>query len=137
MSPKKNKPTQSTMNKVEDQKKDERKGEEAFDLVIVNIKAVTDTGIIECEKKNVYDPELRYIVISYPWGELSEQQEETIDYTAHVISFDLEDLKSLCYNIGNDPDLKEIDYLWVDAISVDQHNHARKKETILKMNQIY
>ncbi|CAO3651884.1 unnamed protein product [Cunninghamella blakesleeana] len=28
-------------------------------------------------------------------------------------------------------------YLWVDAISVDQHDYARKKETILKMSDIY
>ncbi|KAI9300523.1 hypothetical protein BJ944DRAFT_291634 [Cunninghamella echinulata] len=43
----------------------------------------------------------------------------------------------LCTYIWNESDLKEIQYLWIDAISVDQQNHERKKETILKMSEIY
>ncbi|CAO3651815.1 unnamed protein product [Cunninghamella blakesleeana] len=39
--------------------------------------------------------------------------------------------------MGRDPDVKEIPYLWIDAISVNQQNHFKKKEAIFKMNQIY
>ncbi|CAO3637790.1 unnamed protein product [Cunninghamella blakesleeana] len=85
----------------------------------------------------MYDPDLNYIAISYRWGESNKQLVETPDYTAHITSFDLYDLKRLCLYIIYEPDLCDIEYLWVDAISVDQQNHTRKKETILKMNQIY
>ncbi|CAO3637736.1 unnamed protein product [Cunninghamella blakesleeana] len=70
-------------------------------------------------------------------GELNEQLVETPDYTAHITSFRLYDLSWLCKNIKSEPDLCDIGYLWVDVISVDQQNKEGKKETILKMNQIY
>ncbi|CAO3637659.1 unnamed protein product [Cunninghamella blakesleeana] len=113
--------------------------EKVFDLVLVDIKEVSTTGnrVIKCTKKNMYDPNLKYIAISYRWGELKEQLVETPDYTAHITSFDLFHLILLCSFIKKEPKLKEMDYLWVDAISVDQQNKEGKKETILKMNQIY
>ncbi|CAO3651807.1 unnamed protein product [Cunninghamella blakesleeana] len=111
--------------------------EEVFDLVLVDINETADNMKIKCAKKNMYDPELKYISISYRWGEVEEQLLETPDYTAHITSFNLGTLINLCYCITSEPDLKDIPYLWIDAISVDQQNHARKKETILKMNQIY
>ncbi|CAO3637472.1 unnamed protein product [Cunninghamella blakesleeana] len=95
------------------------------------------TRTITCIKKNMYDKKLKYIAISYRWGELNEQQVETPDYTAHITSFDLVDLKNLCQNINKEPSLKKIRYLWIDAISVDQQNEEKRKKTILKMNQIY
>ncbi|CAO3651630.1 unnamed protein product [Cunninghamella blakesleeana] len=85
----------------------------------------------------MYDSDLKYISISYRWGEVPEQLVKTPDYTAHVTSFFLNHLVWLCLFIKNEPDLKDIPYIWIDAISVDQQNHNKKKETILKMNQIY
>ncbi|CAO3653159.1 unnamed protein product [Cunninghamella echinulata] len=85
----------------------------------------------------MYDQNLKYIAISYRWGELDEQLVTTPDYTAHITSFDLVDLKQLCEYIMKEVDLKEIQYLWIDAISVDQHNFERKKKTILKLPEIY
>ncbi|CAO3637174.1 unnamed protein product [Cunninghamella blakesleeana] len=92
---------------------------------------------VNCVKRNMYDPDLEYIAISYRWGELNEQLVVTPDYTAHITSFNVLDLMELCNRIKYEPDLKHIPYLWIDAISVDQQNKERKKETILKMNQIY
>ncbi|CAO3651984.1 unnamed protein product [Cunninghamella blakesleeana] len=101
----------------------------------------TDLFNINCIKKNIYDIEeeegLKYIAISYRWGEMNEQLVKTPDYTAHITSFDINDFKLLCRYIEKEKDLKKIRYLWIDAISVDQHHHVRKKETILKMNEIY
>ncbi|CAO3653425.1 unnamed protein product [Cunninghamella echinulata] len=85
----------------------------------------------------MYKPGLKYIAISYRWGELDEQLVKTPDYTAHITSFNLYDLSALCEYIQFEPDLKGISYLWIDAISVDQQNDERKKETILKMSTIY
>ncbi|CAO3637238.1 unnamed protein product [Cunninghamella blakesleeana] len=85
----------------------------------------------------MYDSNLKYIAISYRWGELNEQQVETPDYTAHITSFHLEDLYLLCSIIYAGSELCDIPYLWIDAISVDQLNKEGKKKTILKMNQIY
>ncbi|CAO3637990.1 unnamed protein product [Cunninghamella blakesleeana] len=118
---------------IEEQKQVDKK---AFDLILVDIRN-SKLFDIKCVKKNMYDEELKYICISYRWGELNEQLVKTPDYTAHITSFVLADLKQLCHSISHDPDLKEIRYLWIDAISVDQQHHSRKKETILKMNQIY
>ncbi|CAO3637556.1 unnamed protein product [Cunninghamella blakesleeana] len=114
----------------------EKEKEKVFDLVLVDIKGSCASDL-KCVKMNMYDSNLKYIAISYRWGELDEQLVETPDYTAHVTSFDLWHLSSLFSFIQYDNDLSNIDYLWIDAISVDQQNHTRKKETILKMNQIY
>ncbi|CAO3638566.1 unnamed protein product [Cunninghamella blakesleeana] len=106
-----------------------------FDIALVDIKQSSYT--INCIKKNMFDPDLKYIAISYRWGELNEQSLETPDYTAHVTSFNLEDLVNLCKYITYEPDLKHIGYLWIDSISVNQHNYSSKRESILQMNQIY
>ncbi|CAO3652102.1 unnamed protein product [Cunninghamella blakesleeana] len=111
--------------------------EEVYDLVLVDIWETKKNRTIVSIKKNLYDEDLKYISISYRWGEMEEQLLETPDYTAHVTSFHLSHLENLCKHITNEPELKEIRYLWIDAISVNQQNHERKKETILKMNQIY
>ncbi|CAO3649495.1 unnamed protein product [Cunninghamella blakesleeana] len=111
--------------------------EKIFNLVLVDIKETGKTGNIKCIKKNMYDSDLKYITISYRWGELSEELVKTPDYTAHITSFHTGTLTKLCFHITKEPDLKDIQYLWIDAISVDQQNHLRKKETILKMSDIY
>ncbi|CAO3638494.1 unnamed protein product [Cunninghamella blakesleeana] len=121
-------------NKVQEKEEQEK----VFDLILVDINESSSIlSTMKCVKKNMYDPDSKYIAISYRWGELNEQLLKTPDYTAHITSFNLVDLKLLCKSIKSDPELKEIPYLWIDAISVDQHNHSRKKDTILKMNQIY
>ncbi|KAI9305904.1 hypothetical protein BJ944DRAFT_287451 [Cunninghamella echinulata] len=88
-------------------------------------------------KKEDKKENLKYVTISYRWGECNEQLVKTPDYIAHITSFNIYHLSCLCNHIQRDPDLKEIQYLWIDAISVDQQNHERKKETILKMSEIY
>ncbi|CAO3650375.1 unnamed protein product [Cunninghamella blakesleeana] len=116
-------------NQVKDKKKE-------FELTLVDIKN-TRYSEIKCVKKNINEKDLKYIAISYRWGELDEQQVQTPDYTAHITSFHLWDLVRLCLNISKEQDLKEIRYLWIDAISVNQQHPINKKETLLKMNHIY
>ncbi|CAO3651561.1 unnamed protein product [Cunninghamella blakesleeana] len=117
--------------------KEEKEKEKIFNLVLVDITETWQNNNVKCVKKNMYDPDIKYVAISYRWGEEREQLLKTPDYTAHITSFDLHLLYWLCRYINHEPDLKDIPYLWIDAISVDQQNHARKKDTILKMNQIY
>ncbi|CAO3637862.1 unnamed protein product [Cunninghamella blakesleeana] len=114
-----------------------RVGEKVFELVLVDIKETAVKWTIKCIKKNMYDPDLKYIATSYRWGELKEQLVPTPDYTAHITSFNLNDLIYLCFYIQYEPDLCNINYLWIDAISVDQNNDTKKKDIILNMNQIY
>ncbi|CAO3637399.1 unnamed protein product [Cunninghamella blakesleeana] len=92
--------------------------------------------MINCVKRNMYDPDLKYIAISYRWGDFGEEKVPTPDYAAYLTS-GIRHLPSLCQFICRTPEFKEIDYLWIDIISVDQYHHERKKEAILKMNQIY
>ncbi|CAO3651976.1 unnamed protein product [Cunninghamella blakesleeana] len=108
-----------------------------FDLVLIDIKETNNKKYIKCIKKNMYDEHLKYIAISYRWGEEDEQYVETRDYIARITSFYLGSLINLCLLIKNEPDLKEIPYLWIDTISMDQQNKEGKKETILNMNQIF
>ncbi|CAO3637367.1 unnamed protein product [Cunninghamella blakesleeana] len=126
-----NESTQPTMNNIQEQQ-----NKKVFDLILVDLVHSTYADL-KCVKRNMYDPDVKYICISYRWGELNEQLLDTPDYTAHITSFLLDDLKSLCDNIKYISELRIAGYLWIDAISVDQQDHARKKETILKMNQIY
>ncbi|KAI9303378.1 hypothetical protein BJ944DRAFT_268527 [Cunninghamella echinulata] len=89
-------------------------------------------------KKNMYEQNLKYIAISYRWGELQEQLVKAPDYIARINSFDLFDFYFIYSQIERDPDLKGIRYLWIDAISVGQYNNdEKKKETILQMTEIY
>ncbi|CAO3615624.1 unnamed protein product [Cunninghamella echinulata] len=107
-----------------------------LDLVLVDIhKSVYSE--IKCVKKKLNDKGLKYIAISYRWGELNEQLVKTPDYTAHITSFDFREFINLCYFIKAEKDLKNIQYLWIDAISINQQSHEQKKETILKMSDIY
>ncbi|KAI8099283.1 uncharacterized protein BX664DRAFT_320917 [Halteromyces radiatus] len=81
---------------------------------------------------------VEYITLSYRWGELDEQfVPATDDYYAHITSFHLDDFYELCKRMMSEPDLKDIKYVWVDAICVDQGNDQRKKATIYRMNDIY
>ncbi|CAO3630612.1 unnamed protein product [Cunninghamella blakesleeana] len=107
-------------------------------LVLIDIEATIDPkGHIECVKKEMDDPDLKYIAISYRWGETEEDLLKVTDYIAHTSSFALYELKTFIHYIYHAPDLKGIPYLWIDAISIDQKNHVKKKEAMFKMNQIY
>ncbi|CAO3645255.1 unnamed protein product [Cunninghamella echinulata] len=88
-------------------------------------------------RKKEYVRRLEIYCNILPLGELSEQLCKTPNYTAHITSFELNDLVILCEFIKKDPCLKDIQYLWIDAISVNQLDDKRKKDTILKMSDIF
>lgn len=114
-------------------------------IVLIDIRKTIQSRKIECVKKLMDEPGLRYCAISYRWGEVPEQTVMTPDYIAHVTSFLLADLELLCgqllvangFDDATDGGKKIIDYLWVDAISIDQQNEEARKETIRQMNRIY
>ncbi|KAI8328715.1 hypothetical protein BC941DRAFT_444370 [Chlamydoabsidia padenii] len=119
-----------------------------YHIVLVDIKKTVKERKIECVKKLMDEPGLRYCAISYRWGEVPEQLVETPDYIAHVTSFALSDLEILCGQIlasndftneddDNETTKKSLEYLWVDAISIDQQNEKARKATIRQMNRIY
>ncbi|CAO3627662.1 unnamed protein product [Cunninghamella echinulata] len=131
----KNKLYSKIETKLEYSKNEKGEEENNYDLVLIDI--FNSYSDIKCVKINMHDKDLKYIAISYRWGELREQQVQTPDYTAHITSFNLSDLTTLLYFIKKEHDLKDIQYMWIDAISVNQQNHEKKKETILKMTEIY
>ncbi|KAI9303664.1 hypothetical protein BJ944DRAFT_268030, partial [Cunninghamella echinulata] len=107
-----------------------------FEITLIDINE-TYGKRIHTVKKNLYEEGLKYICISYRWGELEEWYEQTVDYLAHITSFDKTDLLLLCDCIQREPDLKDINYLWIDAICVNQVNKEERKATIRKMSEIY
>ncbi|CAO3652884.1 unnamed protein product [Cunninghamella blakesleeana] len=112
--------------------------EKVFHLILIDIKKTCQYGYVFCIKKNMYNERLKYISISYRWGDLKVQQPiQTPDYIAQVTSFYLLDFIYLCQLLTNEPGLKDIPYLWIDAISINQEDHAKKRATLLNMNQIY
>ncbi|CAO3652229.1 unnamed protein product [Cunninghamella blakesleeana] len=123
--------------KLKEKENTREDSDKSFDLVFVDIQSTWEYKSINCIKRDMYNPNLKYIAISYRWGEWVEQLVKTPDYTAHITSFNVGHLIGICYCIQHDPDLKDIPYIWIDAISVNQQNHSRKKETILKMSDIY
>ncbi|KAI8078786.1 uncharacterized protein BX664DRAFT_369197 [Halteromyces radiatus] len=126
---------------------------QVFHLTLVDMIATVKSQRLVCVKKNMYDAGIfyKYACVSYRWGECSEQIALTPDYNAHVTSFAIPDLITLCRQILNwrgddwdDDDYIDDDfirsvvkYLWVDAISVDQMDHVNKKKTINQMSGIY
>lgn len=81
--------------------------------MLIDIESRTVNEIKCVKKKNMYDKELKFITVSYQWGELNEQLVKTSDYTAHITSFHIDDLKDLCYLIMGDSELNKIPYLWM------------------------
>lgn len=113
--------------------------EEPFHIVLLDLQEAAN-GRIHCVKKPFERGhfDLPFIAISYRWGELEEQMFMTgVDYTAHVTSFALKDLYNLCKMIMSEPTLKDMKYLWLDAICIDQLDEHRKKTTIYRMTDIY
>ncbi|KAI8079917.1 uncharacterized protein BX664DRAFT_204996 [Halteromyces radiatus] len=111
---------------------------ESFNIVLVDIQKTAAQEQVCCEEMEFQGSAVRYITLSYRWGELDEQfVPATDDYFAHVTSFALDDFYNLCKRIMAEPDLQDIRYVWVDAICVDQSNNQRKKIVIYRMNDIY
>ncbi|CAO3601272.1 unnamed protein product [Absidia cylindrospora] len=96
--------------------------------------------MIHCVKKSLEEDHetLSFVALSYRWGELQEKLVDTqCGYLASITSFALDDFYDLCQLIIKEPDLKSIQYVWVDAICVDQTNDEQRKATIHHMSNIY
>ncbi|CAO3588630.1 unnamed protein product [Absidia cylindrospora] len=108
-----------------------------FQVVLVDIEKTAETKAIHCVKKPLDENDLKFVALSYRWGELHEILVDTkVGYTASITSFDLDDFYQLCYMMTLESDLKDIKYVWVDAICVDQRP-SKRKATIYQMNNIY
>ncbi|ORZ05654.1 hypothetical protein BCR42DRAFT_456788 [Absidia repens] len=113
-----------------------------FDIVLVDLEKAANDNIIQCIERRLSKPSenqpIDYVALSYRWGELSETIIDTdLGYLATITSFDLDDFYRLCSMIRQEPDLHAIDYVWVDAICVDQTNPTHRKATIYRMSDIY
>ncbi|CAO3593798.1 unnamed protein product [Absidia cylindrospora] len=122
-----------------DNTQEQRQQQKPFQVVLVNLE-VAANGSIRCVEEPLTDDseELSFIALSYRWGELQERLVDTeCGYIASVTSFSLFDFYDVCKMILNDPNLKSIKYVWVDAICIDQTNYERRKATIHQMSSIY
>ncbi|ORZ07430.1 hypothetical protein BCR42DRAFT_426248 [Absidia repens] len=82
--------------------------------------------------------DLKYVAISYRWGELHETTVDThLGYLASITSFGLDSFFQLCRTMVEEVDLKHMDYVWVDAICVNQGDYEKRKATIYQMTNIY
>ncbi|CAO3588633.1 unnamed protein product [Absidia cylindrospora] len=110
---------------------------ESFQVVLVDIEKTSENKVIHCVKKPLEESDLKFVALSYRWGELHEILVDTkVGYTASITSFDLDDFYQLCYMMTLESDLKDIKYVWVDAICVDQRP-SKRKATIYQMSNIY
>ncbi|CAO3588717.1 unnamed protein product [Absidia cylindrospora] len=116
---------------------DDTQPQQPFQVVLVDIEKAAKDRIIHCIEtplEGVFD----FVALSYRWGELAESLIDTrLGYLASITSFDLSDFYQLCRLMREEPDLKSIQYVWVDAICVDQTNYERRKATIHQMSNIY
>ncbi|CAO3593676.1 unnamed protein product [Absidia cylindrospora] len=116
----------------------QQKQQKLFHIILVDLKKVVKTGDIVCVEKPLEEQGLKYVALSYRWGELQETQVDTkLGYIASITSFDLNDFITLCRWISLESDLRYMDYVWVDAICVDQTNYERRRATIYQMSNIY
>ncbi|ORZ05652.1 hypothetical protein BCR42DRAFT_473986 [Absidia repens] len=114
--------------------------ETPFKVVLIDIQRAAKQRELHCvETPLASSSQLTpFVALSYRWGELPEMLVDTSqDYMASVMSFHLTDLFDLCALMAQEPDLKTIPYLWLDAICVDQVNPVRRKATIYQMTAIY
>ncbi|CAO3650086.1 unnamed protein product [Cunninghamella blakesleeana] len=126
----------------------ENNKDDPFDLILIDLKN-TDMNEIKCVKKNIYSKEdVNFIAISYhPNGELKDQPFKTPNHVAHITSIDLKHLDVLLYYIKNETDLKNIQYVWLDAISLpldqqqqqqqQQQLQQQKERDLLNRSEIY
>ncbi|CAO3593556.1 unnamed protein product [Absidia cylindrospora] len=115
----------------------------SFHIILVDIKEAS-AGRIHCveiplpEDDDENQEDLKYVAISYRWGELQEQLIDTgLGYLASITSFILHDFYHLCTMILRENELRHMDYVWVDAICVNQTNYDQRKATIHQMSNIY
>lgn len=109
-----------------------------FEIILVDINETINNNEIICIKKKLYETNFNYVAISYRWGELDEQFISTPDYMACITSFSIKDFLSLCQFIRKKDEYnKDINYIWIDAICVNQKNYEKRKETIYRMSDIY
>ncbi|CAO3593551.1 unnamed protein product [Absidia cylindrospora] len=110
-----------------------------FHVVLIDIKKTMHSLKIHCVEKPLMDSgDLKFVALSYRWGELGEQMVDTgVGYLATVTSFNINDLFMLFYLMMMEPDLQHMDYVWVDAICVNQTNYEQRKATIYQMSNIY
>ncbi|CAO3601280.1 unnamed protein product [Absidia cylindrospora] len=113
--------------------------EDAFQVVLIDLAQTFQARKIQCVEKPLEgDTALEFVALSYRWGEVQETALDIqLDYLATITSFDLDDLYHLCERIAQEPDLQSLNYVWVDAICVDQANLQRRKATIHHMSAIY
>ncbi|CAO3601376.1 unnamed protein product [Absidia cylindrospora] len=114
--------------------------EQPFHIVLIDLVQMFQARKIQCVEKPLEggDTELKFVALSYRWGEVQETALDIqLDYLATITSFDLDDLCHLCERIAQEPDLQSLNYVWVDAICVDQANYERRKATIHHMSAIY
>ncbi|CAO3593552.1 unnamed protein product [Absidia cylindrospora] len=116
---------------------DTQKQQTPFQVVLVDIKKAARNRKIHCVEKSL-EGDLKFVALSYRWGELHEKMVDTqVGYLASITSFDMDDFYYLCSMMTKEADLKDMDYVWVDAICVDQTNDERRKTTIHQMSNIY
>ncbi|CAO3601392.1 unnamed protein product [Absidia cylindrospora] len=113
--------------------------EKPFQVVLIDIKKAAHENVIHCVEKPLMDSgDLKYVAVSYRWGELHETTVDThLGYLASITSFGLDSFFQLCRTMSEEVDLKHMDYVWVDAICVDQNNYEKRKATIYQMTNIY
>ncbi|ORZ06412.1 hypothetical protein BCR42DRAFT_397718 [Absidia repens] len=127
----------------QDVKDTQKRQQQPFQIVLVDIKKAAENEVIHCVKTPLVVEEgkteaLKYIALSYRWGELQETLVDTkVGYIATLTSFSLNDFYQLCRMMTIESDTKHIQYVWVDAICVDQSHYRRRKETIYQMSNIY
>ncbi|CAO3601420.1 unnamed protein product [Absidia cylindrospora] len=113
-------------------------GEPPFSIVLIDIKLAATQKKIQCVEKPLTEENLRFVALSYRWGELQETTIDTgVGYMSSITSFDLGDFYKLCGMMMKEPDLQHMQYVWIDAISVDQTNPIQRKKTIYQMTSIY
>ncbi|ORZ02114.1 hypothetical protein BCR42DRAFT_429677 [Absidia repens] len=116
----------------------EQRQQRPFQVVLVDIKKAAKEKMIHCVKRPLEEKDLEFVALSYRWGELHETLIETqVGYTASITSFALNDFYQLCHMMTLELDMKHIQYVWVDAICVDQQHEGRRKATIYQMSNIY
>lgn len=104
---------------------------ENLNIVLVN----TDTtNGIKCKKFNISD--VKFYAISYCWNYLEKWYVNTSYYNAPIISFKKDIFIKLCNQYRS-----EIEWFWIDTISMDQSDNEdtkkERKKTINRMSEIY
>ncbi|ORZ11606.1 hypothetical protein BCR42DRAFT_494098 [Absidia repens] len=108
-----------------------------FHVVLVDLKRAAFDRKIHCVEKPL-EGDLKYVALSYRWGEVQETMIDTgVGYSVTITSFDLLTFIDLCAMIAMESELKDMEYVWVDAICVDQNNPIKRKTTIYQMTNIY